>query len=137
MPTPLTSRFLAHALTAFRDLHSFRMRDRIRSNSNSATIANTLNNNPLQVGWIMDRPAEAELDVSLRELAEDAAMTLTSRARQALLCDAPLDGRPTDHRYPAAHPLSCTDSPGTRSREAIRFRVLHTFPLESGSRGGL
>lgn len=40
----------------------------------------------------MDRAAEAELDVSLRELAEDAAMTLTSRARQALLCDAPQAG---------------------------------------------
>jgi hypothetical protein len=49
----------------------------------------------------------------------------------------PVKGRPTDHRYPAAHPLSGTDSPGTRSREAIRFRVLHTFPLESGSRDGL
>jgi hypothetical protein len=69
------------------------MRDRIRSNSNSAIIANTLNNNPLQVDWIMDRAAEAELDVSLRELAEDAAMTLTSRARQALLCDDPQAGR--------------------------------------------
>ena len=55
----------------------------------------------------------------------------------AALLHVPVEGPLTDHRYPAAHPLPGRDSPGTRSREAIRFRVLHTFPLESGGRDGL
>jgi hypothetical protein len=44
----------------------------IRSDSNSATVAKTLNSRrPDRIGWIMDRAAEAELDVSFCELVED------------------------------------------------------------------
>jgi hypothetical protein len=49
------------------------VRSRIKSDSNSATIANKLKQPPHRVGRIMDPAAEAEFHVTLGQLVQDVS----------------------------------------------------------------
>jgi hypothetical protein len=64
----------AQPALGLRHAHALLRRSRMRSDSNSATIARTLNSqSPDGIGRVVHRAADAELDLAIGQVLEDVA----------------------------------------------------------------